>query len=59
MCNRADKHAEHLVHATRKCLERGIEVCGPGVPYKRVGQAIECASSPRMFSFFCSYGCVM
>ncbi|KAH7922054.1 methionyl aminopeptidase [Leucogyrophana mollusca] len=35
-----DHLGQHLVHATNDALEAGIRACGPGRPFKGIGQAI-------------------
>lgn len=36
-----DEAGRHLVDVTREALRKGIEVCGPGVPFKEIGRVIE------------------
>ncbi len=33
--------SRHLVKTTYECLWKGIEVCGPEVPFSAIGKAIE------------------
>jgi methionyl aminopeptidase len=35
-----DSAGRDLVEATKEALELGIQVCGPGVPFSAIGQAI-------------------
>lgn len=34
-------HAEELLQVTKACLDVAIAVCGPGVPYKHIGEVIQ------------------
>lgn len=47
--DRASPAAVELVQATEEALRRGIEVCGPGVPYRAIGQAIYGYAHPLGF----------
>lgn len=35
-----DSAGKHLIEATKESLYQGIRVCGPGVPYKEIGNVI-------------------
>eukprot|EP00249_Psilotum_nudum_P007537 c20638_g1_i1 orf=177-1268(+) len=39
-CGNVDDSAKKLVEVTRECLERAIAICGPGVPFKKIGKTI-------------------
>eukprot|EP00002_Diphylleia_rotans_P032572 TRINITY_DN6852_c0_g1_i2.p1 TRINITY_DN6852_c0_g1~~TRINITY_DN6852_c0_g1_i2.p1 ORF type:complete len:272 (+),score=41.10 TRINITY_DN6852_c0_g1_i2:25-840(+) len=36
-----DDESKDLVEMTRKCLEKAIQVCGPGVPFNTIGEVTE------------------
>lgn len=36
-----DNAGRELTECANEALERGISVCGPGVPFKEIGRAIE------------------
>lgn len=36
-----DALGQHLVKITEECLYKGIGVCGPNVPFKEIGTAVE------------------
>lgn len=41
LIGKVDPLGQHLVKVTEECLYKGIEVCGPNVPYSEIGNAIE------------------
>ena len=45
-----DAAAKKLVRATRECLQRGIDVCGPGQTFNAIGKAIEPYANSLQFS---------
>jgi methionyl aminopeptidase len=36
-----DNLGKELVECTREALDVGIKICGPGVPFREIGAAIE------------------
>eukprot|EP00095_Tigriopus_kingsejongensis_P000171 snap_masked-scaffold487_size158652-processed-gene-0.15 protein:Tk00171 transcript:snap_masked-scaffold487_size158652-processed-gene-0.15-mRNA-1 annotation:"methionine aminopeptidase mitochondrial" len=36
----SDLAGRHLISAAQECLYQGISACGPGVPFRRIGQVI-------------------
>lgn len=36
--------AQELVAVTQQCLQAAIDVCGPGVPFRAIGEAISCVA---------------
>lgn len=36
-----DEIGRHLVNITEECLYRAIEICGPNVPFSKIGHTIE------------------
>jgi methionyl aminopeptidase len=45
-----DEAGRNLVNATSEALEAGIAVCGPGKPFKSIGNAIQDVADQRGFS---------
>lgn len=41
MVGNVDELGQYLVHITKECLDKAIEICGPGVPFKEIGRIIE------------------
>lgn len=41
LIGKVDPLGQHLVKVTEECLYKGIEVCGPNVPYSEIGNAVE------------------
>lgn len=53
------REAQRLCEITKQCLEAGIEVCGPGVPFRAIGGAIQeiaDAAGYGLVSAFCGHG---
>lgn len=58
-CGAVDDKSLRLMAATKQCLEAGIAVCGPGVPFKEIGAACEkSAKQNKMTNVadFCGHG---
>lgn len=54
-----DAGGRRLVRTTYECLQAAMAVCGPGVPFKRIGGPIERRASEEGFSVvrnFCGHG---
>ncbi|KAI9102832.1 peptidase M24, structural domain-containing protein [Phlyctochytrium arcticum] len=54
-----DQQGQHLLDTTLKCLDAGISVCGPGVPFDRIGEIIQALARDEGFSIsedFCGHG---
>ncbi len=44
-CGDVDQSSRDLIDATRRCLQAGIDVCAPGVPISKIGDA--CGASAK------------
>lgn len=54
-----DPLASDLILSTRACLDAAIHVCGPGVPFSRIGHTIEPLANSRGYSVvknMCGHG---
>jgi len=45
-----DQQGRELVHFTNLALEAGIKACGPGLPFKGIGEAIHNLLKPHPYS---------
>jgi len=55
----ADEEATELIRVTKECMDRAISICGPGVPYRDVGQIIYSIATEHGFDVqpvFCGHG---
>ena len=50
-----DEEGKHLVKTTYECLEKAIEICKPGTPYRSVGDAIQKHATKNGLSVVRSY----
>lgn len=54
-----DEEAVRLCEATREGLNKAIGICGPGVPFKEIGRAIQTVADREKFKIskaFCGHG---
>ncbi|KAJ2653632.1 hypothetical protein IWW40_000326 [Coemansia sp. RSA 1250] len=45
-----DAAGEKLIQATTESLELAMQICGPGVPFSRIGESISSFAEPRGYS---------
>ena len=50
-----DEEAKHLVQTTYECLEKAIQICKPGVPYREIGDVIQKHAAKNKLSVVRSY----
>jgi len=59
VAGQTDTEATELIRVTKQCMQHAIAVCGPGVPYRTIGQTIYELAQQHSFDVqpvFCGHG---